>query len=140
MPQLGQTLQQALKDANISHTDAANYIGVSEGNLYRLFKKDTFEVAYLKKAAELLNLPISHFFEDNPSTKPSPTQIGDFNQAGSNLTQKVKVNKAQDLATELDNCHRDNEALKRELEVTRALVAAKDETITLLRASYTRPN
>lgn len=138
---LGQILQKALKDANVSNADAANFMGISEGNLYRLFKKDSFEVAYLKKAADLLNLPMSHFFNESPTGDSRvTTQTGDFNQAGNSNTQKVKINKAQDLATELDNCHRDNEALKRELEVTRALVAAKDETITLLRASYTRPN
>lgn len=131
---LGQILQKALKDANLSASDAADYMGISEGNLYRLFKKDSFEVAYLKKAAELLKLPVSYFFEENP--QPISSQIGDFNQAGNNLSQKVKVDKGQpqqDLIAALAAC-------QRELEVTRALVAAKDETISLLRGSYRNPN
>jgi len=137
---LGQILQKALKDANITAIDAANYMGISEGNLYRLFKKDTFEVAYLKKAAEMLKIPVSHFFEDEPIVPVA--QMGDFNQVGSGNTQKIKGGKApsQDLATQLDSCQRDVESLKRELEVTRALVAAKDETISLLRGSYRNPN
>lgn len=131
---LGQILQKALKDANLSASDAADYMGISEGNLYRLFKKDSFEVAYLKKAAELLKLPVSYFFEENP--QPISSQIGDFNQAGNNLSQKVKVDKGQpqqDLIAALAAC-------QRELEVTRALVAAKDETISLLRGTYRNPN
>jgi transcriptional regulator with XRE-family HTH domain len=133
---LGQILQKALKDANISAVDAADYMGISEGNLYRLFKKDSFEVAYLKKAADLLKLPVSYFFGEELTNVPvKTTQTGDFNQAGNGNNQKVKVDKGQpqqDLAAALAAC-------QRELALANALVAAKDETITLLRASITRP-
>lgn len=91
------------------------------------------EVSYLRKADELLNSPLSYFL-DEPG-QGSTSQIGDFNQFGSGNTQKDKVSKApaHELASELAAC-------QRELEVTRALIAAKDETISLLRANYTRPN
>jgi transcriptional regulator with XRE-family HTH domain len=134
---LGQILQKALKDANVSASDAADYMGISEGNLYRLFKKDSFEVAYLKKAADLLKLPVSYFFGEAVSNMPGPTtQTGDFNQAGTGNRQKVKVDKGQpqqDLAAALAAC-------QRELALANALVASKDETITLLRASYRNTN
>jgi transcriptional regulator with XRE-family HTH domain len=132
---LGDRLKQAIKNAGISYAKAAAEMGISEGSLYNIFKKDSFEVSYLLKAAELVGLPASHFLEDG-NQKTLPSQTGDFNQAGNSNTQKVKVDKGQpqqDLAAALAAC-------QRELEVTRALVAAKDETITLLRASYTRPN
>jgi hypothetical protein len=134
---LGQILQKALKDAGIAPGDAALHMGISETNLYRLFKKDSFEVSYLKKAASLLNLPLSHFLGDGAPSNvvlQSP-QVGNFNQSGNANTQKIKASKApsQELAAELAAC-------QRELEVTRALVAAKEETISLLRGSYTRPN
>lgn len=131
---LGKKLQEAIKSAGMSAADAAAHIGVSEANLYKLYKKDSFEVAYLRKASELLNLPITYFLGDD--VQLPGYQIGDFNQAGTGNKQKVKVDKGkpqQDLAAALEAC-------QRELEVTRALVAAKDETISLLRGSYTRPN
>ena len=138
MELLGQILQKALKDAGISYAEAAAYMGVSETNLYRLFKKDSFEVSYLKKASSLLNLPLSHFLGDTAPSNvvASHNQIGDFNQAGSGNSQKVKVDKGkpqQDLSAALAAC-------QRELALANALVAAKDETISLLRASYNRPN
>ena len=136
-------LQKALKDANISTSDAADYMGISEGNLYRLFKKDSFEVAYLKKAADLLKLPVAYFFNEiQADAAGDTTQTGNFNQAGNNLTQKIKGSKApsQEIAKQLEDCQRDIESLKRELALANALVAAKDETITLLRASYRNPN
>jgi transcriptional regulator with XRE-family HTH domain len=140
---LGQILQKALKDAGVAYADAAAYMGVSETNLYRLFKKDSFEVSYLKKAASLLNLPLSHFLGDSaPSNvEVSSIQTGSYNQSGNRNSQKIKVTKApaHELAQQLDTCQRDNESLKSQLALANALVAAKDETITLLRASITRP-
>ena len=137
---LGQKLQNAIKSAGVTAAEAASHIGVSEANLYKLYKKSSFEVSYLLKAAEFLKLPVSYFLGEE--SLPANYQVGEFNQAGTNLTQKVKTAKSspQSQTTELDQCQRDLESLKRELEVTRALVASKDETITLLRASYTRPN
>ena len=131
---LGEKLKNAIKNAGISHAKAAAEMGISEGSLYNIFKKDSFEVSYLLKAAELVGLPVSYFLED-AAKNFSVTQSGDFNQAGNANTQKIKTSKApsQELAAELAAC-------QRELEVTRALVAAKDETISLLRGGYTRPN
>lgn len=144
MPNLGQILQKALKDANVSPADAADYIGISEGNLYRLFKKDTFEVAYLKKVADLLKLPIAYFFQESgvANLPEADKLLGSSSQTGNSITPKVKVSKApaHELAQQLDACQREVESLKRELALASALVAAKDETITLLRASYNRPH
>ena len=58
---LGEKLQQAIKNADYSMTDVAGQIGITESNLYKLFKKDSFEIAYLLKACEVLNLPLSYF-------------------------------------------------------------------------------
>ena len=137
---LGNRLQLALKNAGISAADAASYIGISEANLYKLFKKDTFEVAYLRKAAELLDTTVAALLDDEH--KSGGFHTGDFNIVGSANTQKVKVNKApaQELAKQLEDCQRDVEGLKRELALANALIAAKDETITLLRGSYRNPN
>ncbi len=118
--------------------EVAKALDISASNLFKIIKKDSFEVSYLLKAAELFKLPLGYFLEDSTlfSIPNSTTQIGEFNQAGSSNTQKVKIDKGQpqqELSAALAAC-------QRELEVTRALVAAKDETITLLRASFTRPN
>lgn len=137
MELLGQILQKALKDAGISNSDAASYMGVSETNLYRLFKKDSFEVSYLKKASTLLNLPLSYFLGDTAPSNVvvSNSQTGDFNQAGNGNRQKVKVEKGQaqqELAAALAAC-------QRELALANALVASKDELISFLRGTHTRP-
>ncbi|RZJ93848.1 MAG: XRE family transcriptional regulator [Hymenobacter sp.] len=132
---LGDRIKDALKNAGITYAKAASEMGISEGSLYNIFKKDSFEISYLLKISELVGLPPSYFLESSGS-QPSTVQTGDFNQAGSGNSQKVKVDKGkpqQDLAAALAAC-------QRELALANALVAAKDETITLLRASFTRPN
>jgi transcriptional regulator with XRE-family HTH domain len=138
---LGDRIKNDLKNAGIAYAKAASEMGISEGSLYNIFKKDSFEIAYLLKISELVGLPPSYFLGDG-STKTATVQTGDFNQAGNSNSQKIKITKvpAQELAKQLEDCQRDNESLKRELALANALVAAKDETITLLRASVARPN
>jgi len=60
---------------------------------------------------------------------------GSFNQAGIGNTQKIKIGKAaaHELAAQLGVC-------RHALDMANRLVAAKEEIITLLRASYNRPN
>ncbi|WP_375418161.1 hypothetical protein [uncultured Hymenobacter sp.] len=81
----------------------------------------------------MLNLPLTYFFEDD--VPGATTQSGTYNQAGNGNTQKIKTSKApsQELAADLAAC-------RRELALTQALVESQSETITLLRASYNRPN
>jgi transcriptional regulator with XRE-family HTH domain len=149
---LGQTLQAALKSAGISAADAANHIGISEANLYKLFKKDSFEVAYLRKAATLLHTSVGALLGEIPQI--SDSQIGDSNQAGSGNNQKVKGDNSPSISGNnskidmtIDNCkqalkesEREVEYLKGQLARADALVEAKDQTITLLKGRFDRPN
>lgn len=60
---LGENLRKALSDARIPHQEAADKMGISKGSLYNLFKKDSFEVDYLRRASEITGLSISDFFD-----------------------------------------------------------------------------
>lgn len=134
---LGERLRLAFKNAGLPLSQVATHIGISQQSLYTMLKKDSFELDYLRKSSDLLGIPISSLLDDSVEnlSKTKAVQTGDFNQAGNSNSQKIKVSKApaQELATELAAC-------QRELEVTRALVASKDELITLLRGTYNRPN
>jgi transcriptional regulator with XRE-family HTH domain len=133
---LGERLRLAFKNAGIPMARVADHIGISQQSLYAMLKKDSFELDYLRKAAEVLGVPVSILLDEEKLTDKGITQTGDFNQAGTGNTQKVKVNKGQpqqDLVAALAAC-------QRELALANALVASKDETITLLRASYRNTN
>ncbi len=60
---LGEQLKKAFHDARIPSQEAADRMGMSKANLYILFKKDTFEVEYLRKACEITGRPMTYFFE-----------------------------------------------------------------------------
>lgn len=135
---LGTRLHDAIKKSGMTMDEVAKALDISASNLFKIIKKDSFEVSYLLKAAELFKLPLGYFLDDATlsSIPRTNAQTGDFNQAGNSNTQKVRVDKGQpqqDLAAALAAC-------QRELALANALVAAKEETITLLRATYTRPN
>lgn len=62
---VGKKLHEVIKKSGLKMVEVANYMGISEQNLYKLFKKDSCETAYLKKASELLNVPITYFLYDD---------------------------------------------------------------------------
>nr|GFD17478.1 hypothetical protein [Tanacetum cinerariifolium] len=84
----------------------------------------------LERIAEALNSTLNFLLSKNKQA--STVQNNNFNHAGSGNSQKVKVDKGksqQDLAAALA-------AYQRELALAHALVAAKNELIILLRASF----
>lgn len=60
----GEKLKKAFEEADISPVNAAEILGISRTNLYLLFKKDTFEIDYLRKASVATGKPLSYFFEE----------------------------------------------------------------------------
>jgi hypothetical protein len=83
------------------------------------------------------------------------TQTGNFNQAGTSNKQTVKSNKGNvqtgggntmnnltldDCKNDLEKAQREIEYLRGQLKMQETVLAAKEETITLLRASFNRPN
>ncbi|MBO2007585.1 hypothetical protein [Hymenobacter negativus] len=95
-----------------------------------------------------------HFLSDSSA---STTQTGNFNQAGNSNKQTIKGNKGGVQANsggnntinnvELSNCKRDLaaaikevELLRQQLTMAQALLEAKEETLSLLRAGHNRQN
>ncbi|RIV20564.1 XRE family transcriptional regulator [Fibrisoma montanum] len=58
---LGEKLKKAVNQSRLTADEAARGLGVSVSNLYVLYKKDTFSLDYVKKASELLGVPMSYF-------------------------------------------------------------------------------
>lgn len=134
MKNIESRIKNRLTEKGMTIQRLATESGISEPTLHAIFNRGDAKLSQLEKIADALEVELNFLLSDN--IQPSTTQTGDFNQAGTGNKQKVKVDKGkpqQDLAAALEAC-------QRELEVTRALVAAKDETISLLRGSYTRPN
>jgi transcriptional regulator with XRE-family HTH domain len=140
MNNLESKIKNRLAEQGMTIQRLATESGISEPTLHAIFNRGDAKLSQLEKIAEALGSTLNFLLSE--SNQSSIVQTGDSNQTGNNFKQKVKVTKAptQELAKQLEDCQRDNESLKRELALANALVAAKDETITLLRASFTRPN
>jgi transcriptional regulator with XRE-family HTH domain len=144
MKSLEDKIKRKLSDQGMTIQRLATQSGISEPTLHAILNRDDAKLSQLEKIAEALGVSLSYFLEEpSNSNETMATQTGSNNQAGSGNTQKIKTSSkspAHELAVQLDSCLRDVESLKSQLALAHALVAAKDETIALLRDSYNRPN
>lgn len=162
---INQRIKFLIEKLGISARAFSEIVGESPTNVHNYTGKRNS-----MPGADFLEKILSHFDNISPAwlvagkgepflsdTQSGTTQTGNFNQAGTNNNQTIKGNKGGVQANsgghntinnvELDDCKRDLEAAQREVEHLRgrlqdkeALLAAKDDTINLLRASFNRQN
>lgn len=134
MKNLESKIKQKLSELSMTIQRLSIESGVSEPTIHAIFNRDDAKISQLIKISSALNTSLNFFIEEISGPSSATIQSGSYNQAGSDNSQKIRVSKApsQELAAELAAC-------QRELALTRALVESKEETITLLRASYNRP-
>ena len=80
---LGERLKKAIELSGKDRLEVASFIGISEGNLYKLFKKDSFEWEYIKKASQITGLELSFFIEAeslSPDYKRKSSDGGAFGE------------------------------------------------------------
>lgn len=123
-----QKVNQRLVDVGLTMQVLAERVGLPEPELRALCQGNNPRLTDLVQLGEALRIDPCYFL-------PPVKQRGSFNIAGNGNVQKIKIGKAgaHQLAAELAVC-------RRVLDMSQELVAAKDEIITLLRASYNHPN
>lgn len=120
---LEEKVAQCLAATNLTMSQLAVKMGLSEPELTTLCRLGDPRLSELEQLARCLRVPPTYFLN------------GSFLQAGNGNTQKIKIGKAaaHELAAQLGVC-------RQALEQSQVLVAAKDEIISLLRGGYNRPN
>jgi len=133
---LGEKVKIAINEAGLTTEDVAYKIDMSSNNLYRLYKKDSFEIKYLIKIAEIVKKPLNYFIDEYPKYA-NINQSGIGNQAGNNIKQKITGFGIQGTAAgtseiniekvlhELQLCKNDNAHLQKQ-------IALKDRLIEIL--------
>jgi len=164
MPQttIGQRIKFLIESENISVRKFAQTLDVAETNIRNYLDKGT------KPSSDALEKIVRSFPRTNivwlvtgegepflSESDTGTTQTGNFNQAGTSNKQTIKGNKGNiqtgdgstqtnltlaDCKNDLDKAQREIEYLRGQLKMQETVLAAKDETITLLRASFNRPN
>lgn len=125
---LGERLKQAIESSGFSNELIASKIGMSATNLYRLFKKETFEIKYLVQIAEFLQLPLSYFLNDE--TLQTLTLSGSGNMV--QQAHQVKKNHQQISMGGADECQQQLQTLQEKYELQQQLLAEKERTIEIL--------
>jgi len=136
---------------DVSETNIRNYIDMGTKPSSDVLEKILLQFPLVNMAWLLTGQGEPLLSEQNDST----TQTGNFNQAGTSNKQTIKGNKGNiqtgdgstqtnltlaDCKTDLEKAQREIEYLRGQLLMQETVLAAKEETITLLRASFNRPN
>ena len=170
---INQRLKFLIQSLGMSVRAFSSALGAPASTTRNYLDKDT------KPSSDYIERIVAHFDDVNlnwlvagkgepflsDKSDSSTTQTGNFNQAGTGNTQKVKGTKTNVQANtgdhakitnnvKLEDCKRDLATSQKEVEHLRAqlaaaealaaskdvTIAAKEETISLLRATYNRPN
>lgn len=121
-------VNQRLVDTGLTMQVLADRVGIPEPELRALCQGNNPRLSELEQLGDALRIDPCYFL-------PPVKQHGSFNIAGNGNVQKIKIGKAaaHELVAELGVC-------RRFLDMSQELLDAKDEIITLLRATYNRPN
>ncbi|WP_088844970.1 helix-turn-helix domain-containing protein [Hymenobacter gelipurpurascens] len=62
MPNQGEILQEAIKNSGISITRIVEELGITRPTIYRKFKEDTLDYAFVKRVGDVIGHDFSHYF------------------------------------------------------------------------------
>jgi len=102
----------------ISMQNVISATGMTESGFYAMFRNDSIKVNILQKIAEVLNVPVSYFFEDSPAgiiqkNLNSTVQIGNNNVVTNEMVLKKEI---ESLEKQLNECKKDKEFLQKMIE------------------------
>lgn len=123
-------IKKLIEQSRIQQKEVAEYIGMTPNGLRNALDLDDFRVSALEKFAELFKVPMSYWFSDEPSN----FFLNNEGNILANSTVKGRDNlNINSASAELSKCQNENESLRKEVEMLRELLAAKDETIQALK-------
>jgi len=102
-------------------------IEMSEQNLYKIFKRDSIETKHLQKIADVLQISICYFFEDN-------FLPGQVTNSGNKVNQNdSKENEIEKLKIKIEGLEKEIESSKREVENYKERILELKEMIEFLK-------
>ena len=127
---LGQRVKQAIHDSEYKTEDIADFVGITTNNLYRLYKKDSFEIKYLVKIAEKLELPLGYFLNDDTIGSILHGNTGQANYANKVGSNQQTISVGGGLSKE--ECEQQLKDLKEKYNLAIKSLADKDLIIEML--------
>lgn len=122
-------IKNLIEQSRIQQKELAERIGMTPNGLRNALELDDFRVSTLEKFSEIFKVPITYWFQDQEGNFFLNNEGNLVN--GSSFKGNLTVNKgAQE---ETARIQAENEQLRKELEMMKQLLAAKDETIAALK-------
>jgi hypothetical protein len=123
-------VHQRLAETGLTMQTLATHTGLPEHEMHALCQLGDPRLSEVATLSQALRFEPTYFLN------------GSFLQAGIGNTQEIKIGKAaaHELAEQLGVCRQALEASHELVAAKDAVIAAKEETITLLKAAYSRPN
>jgi DNA-binding Xre family transcriptional regulator len=126
-------IKRRLKETQKTVKQLADGIGMSETNVYNIFKRDSVETKALLRIAEFLDVHPSYFFGSSIDNSHSSNQSGSGNvqvahsknRDFSNTHTSGPSKTSDNVITDLEVCKKEVEYLKRENDLLRNLLDRK---------------
>lgn len=122
-------IRSLIEQSRIQQKELAERIGMTPNGLRNALELDDFRVSTLEKFSEIFKVPITYWFHDQEGNFFLNNEGNLVN--GSSFKGNLTVNKGAH--EETARIQAENEQLRKELEMMKQLLAAKDETIAALK-------
>jgi transcriptional regulator with XRE-family HTH domain len=105
-------IRKLLKEKEITQNDIASQMGLSGNAISQALKKGDFKVSFLEKLAEILEVPIVCFFEEDDKLSNGFKQIANGHGNSQNFVLKTEHEKVMVLEEKIKGYEKEVELLK----------------------------
>jgi len=126
---IGSVIKEKIERKNLSVADIAKRIGMTNQNLYQIFKKESIDTGVLKKISDVIDVPITDFFSDEKGKNflDSQVAVGNGHIQTKNTGGSVEITPPGARELEIENRY-----LKEKVEELQRLIEEKERLIGVL--------
>lgn len=125
------TIKTLMLENKVTVRRMCKEIGVTESGFWKMLKNGSVKTSTLEKIAQVLEIPVTYFFEDAQQISKPPSQIqGHYNQVanGNNVKQHLSIGEYESEII----------YLKEKIGDLKEIIKLKDEIISELRSKIER--
>jgi transcriptional regulator with XRE-family HTH domain len=126
---LGEIIRKALRNHKRSAKEVCDALGMSRGNLDKIYKKDSINTDLLAKLSVELNHDFFQYV--NPFVMAEREALGQFTITDGGIEPRTPLNRLNKCMSDLHEAQREIGHLERELVALRAHLVDKERVITL---------
>lgn len=122
-------LKELINTKRLTYKEVAEGIGYSQNGFSIAIRTGDWKVSTLLKLSDYFEVPISYWFAENSDNFFLNNQGNFFAGNGVKANSNISLN----LQNMCEDLKKENERLKKDIEMLREVIAAKDQTIETLK-------